>query len=170
MSDKFVTSAETANLTEPKSVFQMQNEISDNLNKFQIRYGRYLRCQNEITAKNVTDPPCDLNTTDSFSELKNAYEVLYKSMESAETVYADQSTKDGVTNSAYSENKRILEEESKNVAELQERLDAKLRYIQEQLKNDDQNSSFRMLESRQLINTLLIIIICCIIYYAIFEL
>lgn len=170
MSNKFVTSLETANLTDPKSVFQMQNEISDNLNKFQTRYGRYLRCQNEKTAKTVTDPPCDLNTIDSFSELKNAYEVLYKSMESAETVYADQSTKDGVTNDAYSENKVVLEETYNNITETQQRLDAKLKYIQEQLKHDGKNSSIRMLESRQLINMLLIVIICCIIYYAIFEL
>jgi len=170
MGDKFVTSDETANLTDPKNVFRMQNEISDNLNKFQIRYGRYLRCQNQQTANNVVDPPCNLNTIDSFSELKNAYDALYKSMESAETVYEDQSKKDGVTNDAYDENKDTLDKTYKNVADMQENLDAKLKYIQEQLKHNGQNSSYRMFESRQLINTLLIILVFSILYYAIFEL
>jgi hypothetical protein len=170
MGDKFVTSDETANLTDPKNVFRMQNEISDNLNKFQIRYGRYLRCQNQQTANNVVDPPCNLNTIDSFSELKNAYDALYKSMESTETVYEDQSKKDGVTNDAYDENKDTLDKTYKNVADMQENLDAKLKYIQEQLKHSGQNSSYRMFESRQLINTLLIILVFSILYYAIFEL
>lgn len=169
MSDDFVSSPATANLEQPENVFDMQNTVSDNLNKFQNRYARYLRCQNENTADDVSDPPCDLNTTDSFSELTDAYNSLHQSMGSIETVYAGQYKKNGVTNDTYKKNENNLEETYENVTELQEDLDKKLKFIQEQLQNKD-NSPQRMLDSRILINTILIITVICILYYAIIEL
>jgi len=165
----FVSSPATANLEHPQNVFNMQNQISDNLNKFQIRYSRYLRCQNEDTAKDVKDPQCDLNTIDNFSELQSAYDALYKSMDSVNNVYTEQYTKNGVTNDTYNTNEIQIEQTSEDVTEMQEKLDAKLKFIQEQLVNQT-NSPRRMLESRQLINTLLIIVVLCVIYYAIIEL
>jgi len=169
MSDEFVSSPATANLEQPENVFDMQNTVSDNLNKFQIRYARYLQCQNDNTAEGVSDPPCDLNTTDSFSELTNAYDALHQSMGTVETVYAGQTTKNGVTNETYDTNENKLEETYENVTELQDDLDKKLRFIQEQLQHKG-NSPQRRLDSRFLINTILIIIVFCILYYAFFEL
>jgi len=168
-SSEFVLSPPTADLESPQNVFKMQNQISDNLNNFQIRYARYLRCQNEDTAEDVKDPPCDLNTIDNFSELKSAYDALYKSMDSVNNVYTEQSTKNGITNDTYNTNEIQLEKTYEDVTEMQDDLDAKLKFIQEQLVNKS-NSPQRMLISRQLINTLLIILVLCVVYYAIIEL
>jgi hypothetical protein len=165
----FVSSPPTAGLEDPQNIFNKQNQISDNLNKFQVRYARYLRCQNEDTARNVNDPPCDLNTIDNFSELHSAYDALYKSMDSINDAYPRQLTNNGVTNDTYDTNEIQIEKTYENVTEMQENLDAKLKYIQEQLKHKD-NSPTRMLESRQLVNTLLIILVMCVVYYAFIEL
>jgi len=166
---EFVLSPPTPGLEHPYNIFKKQNQISDNLNKFQNRYARYLRCQNKETAKDVNDPPCDLNTIDNFSEIQSAYDVLYQSMDSINDTYPRQSTKNGVTNDTYDTNEKQIEKTYENVTEMQEILDAKLKYIQEQLKNQD-NSPQRMLESRQLVNTLLIILVMCVVYYAFIEL
>jgi len=165
----FVSSPSTASLEHPQNIFNMQNQIANNLNKFQIRYARYLRCQNEDTANDVVDPPCDLNTIDNFSELQSAYDALYKSMDSVNTVYTEQSTKNGVTNDTYDTNETQIKKTYENVTEMQNNLDAKLKYIQEQLANQTHGPQ-RMLESRQIINTLLIILVLCVVYYAIIEL
>ena len=165
----FVSSPPTAGLEYPQNIFNKQNKISDNLNKFQIRYARYLRCQNEYTAKDVDDPPCDLNTIDNFSELQSAYDALYQSMDSINDAYPYQSTKNGVTNDTYNTNEIQINKTYENVTEMQENLDAKLKYIQEQLKYQG-NAPKRMLESRQLVNTLLIILVLCVVYYAFIEL
>ena len=165
---EFASSPSTAGLEHPQNIFNKQNKISDNLNKFQNRYARYLRCQNEDTAKVVDDPECDLNTIDNFSELQSAYDALYQSMDSINDAYPRQFTKNGVTNDTYNTNEIQIEKTYENVTEMQENLDAKLKYIQEQLKHKD-NSPTRMLESRQLVNTLLIILVMCVVYYAFIE-
>jgi hypothetical protein len=167
---EFVSSPPTAGLEHPQNIFNKQNQISDNLNKFQNRYARYLRCQNEDTAGKVNDPPCDLNTIDNFSELQSAYDALYKSMDSINiAAYDEQSTENGVTNDTYDTNEIQIGKTYEDVTEMQGKLDAKLKYIQEQLKNQD-NSPKRMLESRQIVNTLLIILVICVVYYAFIEL
>ena len=166
---EFVSSPPTAGLEHPQNIFNKQNQISDNLNKFQNRYARYLRCQNEDTANEVKDPPCDLNTIDNFSELQSAYDALYKSMDSINDAYDGQSNENGVTNDTYNTNEIQIEKTYENVTEMQENLDAKLKYVQEQLKNQD-NSPNLMLESRQIVNTMLIILVMCVVYYAFIEL
>ena len=166
---EFVSSPPTAGLEHPQNIFNKQNQISDNLNKFQVRYARYLRCQNEDTANEVKDPPCDLNTIDNFSELQSAYDALYKSMDSINDAYDGQSNENGVTNDTYNTNEIQIEKTYENVTEMQENLDAKLKYVQEQLKNQD-NSPNLMLESRQIVNTMLIILVMCVVYYAFIEL
>ena len=166
---EFASSPSTAGLEHPQNIFNKQNQISDNLNKFQVRYACYLRCQNEDTANEVKDPPCDLNTIDNFSELQSAYDALYKSMDSINDAYDGQSNENGVTNDTYNTNEIQIEKTYENVTEMQENLDAKLKYVQEQLKNQD-NSPNLMLESRQIVNTMLIILVMCVVYYAFIEL
>jgi uncharacterized protein YukE len=165
----FVVSEPTANLEYPRDVFKMQNNVSDNLNKFQIRYGRYLRCQNSETADEVTDPPCDLNTIDSFSELSVAYKQLYNSLDEIKTVYSKQSTFGGVTNEAYDENLKEIKKKYKKVTVMQNTLDQQLKFIQDQLE-DTNNSSEQLLNTRKFLNMVLIIIAICILYYVIVEL
>ena len=165
----FVVSEPTANLEYPNDVFQMQNKVSDNLNKFQIRYGRYLRCQNSDTSNEVTDPPCDLNTIDSFSELTTAYKQLYKSLDEIENVYGEQSTVDGVTNEVYDENLKEIKTEYDDMNDMKESIDERLKFIQDQLK-DTGNSSERLFTIRKTMNMVLIIIAICILYYIIIEL
>jgi CII-binding regulator of phage lambda lysogenization HflD len=90
-------------------------------------------------------------------------------MDSINDAYPRQLTNNGVTNDTYDTNEIQIEKTYENVTEMQENLDAKLKYIQEQLKHKD-NSPTRMLESRQLVNTLLIILVMCVVYYAFIEL
>jgi len=164
----FVSSSPTASLEHPNNVFNMQNEVSNNLNNFQIRYSRYLRCQNSNTANGVSDPPCDLNTVDSFSELTNAYTILHSSLDDIKTVYNKQTTNGGVTHAAYSSNKDELNQTYNNVIELQQSLDSKLKFIQDQL-GDKYTLSQDTLNYQKMINLALITGVMCILYYIIFE-
>ena len=90
-------------------------------------------------------------------------------MDSINDAYDGQSNENGVTNDTYNTNEIQIEKTYENVTEMQENLDAKLKYVQEQLKNQD-NSPNLMLESRQIVNTMLIILVMCVVYYAFIEL
>ena len=164
---QFTPSPETASLTNKKNVFEMQNNISNELNIFQQKYSRYLRCQNEDTAKNVT-PSCKVTTDDSFSSLTDAYNNLYNSLDKLENVYDEQTTIDGKTNKVYKKNTKELEDNHDEVVNLRKDLDKKLRYIQE---NRDIRTApvLRMLQSRILINTLLVILFFVLLYFLIFD-
>jgi len=149
-------------LEKPKDVFELQNTVSDSLNKFQIRYGRYMRCQNEDTAQNVT-PPCEVNTIDSFSELTKAYGDLYENLEELETVYTDQSHINAKTNQEFQEDEDKMLKQYSNVVEMRKKLDEKLRYIQENSGADA--PAQRYLTRRNTINLILVIIGLCLTYY-----
>ena len=163
---QFSPSAETPGLKIPKDVFKMQNTVSNNLNTFQTKYSRYVRCQNENTAKNV-DPPCALTKDDGFSSLTDAYLNLYTSMNTLEKVYDKQSTINGKTTAAYKKNSEEIDDNYLEVVSLRKDLDKKLKYIQE---NSNTSPALRMLNSRLLINTLLVILLVYLVYVLIFDL
>jgi len=164
---QFTPSPETASLKVPTDVFEMQNNISNNLNTFQTQYSRYLRCQNENTAKNV-NPPCALNTDDSFSSLNDAYINLYTSLDALEKIYDEQSTINGKTVNVYNTNVEELETNHEEVVKLRKNLDKKLKYIQEN-SNTRTAPLYRMLHSRIMINTLLVILFFYLLYVLIFD-
>ncbi len=164
---KYSPSPETAGLETPKNIFKKQNEISDDLQDFQTRYSRYLRCQNDNTSKDV-EPPCDLNGKDNFGQLKNSYKRLYKAMDELDTDYKDQ-VKDGKMPEIYEKNEEELSENYEKVLELRENLDERLKTLNEY---SDSMLNPEKIRSRSiyLINTLLIILIICLIYFYILDL
>jgi len=164
---QFTPSPETKSLTNPQDVFKIQNKVSDNLNRFQTTYSRYIRCQNEDTAK-LVDPPCELTTSDSFSSLNDAYIDLFISLDDLEKVYDKQSTINGKTAGAYKKNVEELENNHEEILELRKDLDKKLKYIQEN-RNVRTAPLYRMLNSRILINTLLAILFFYLVYVLIFD-
>ena len=165
---KYSPSPETASLEIPKNVFKQQNNVSNELNDFQTRYSRYIRCENPDVYDSV-DPPCDLNGKDSFSELQNAYRRLHHSLDEMTNVYDTQTTINGKTIKVYNENEEQLDENYENTLKLRQDLDNRLRFLQT-YSDSTAAPAFRRLSSVNLINILLIILACYLIYYAIFDL
>ena len=124
---EYSSSPKTDSLEHPNNVFEMQNKMSNNLNSFQNHYGRYLRCQNEDTAKSV-DPPCDFVGRDSFSELQNAYKNLMDDLTEIENVYEKQSDYNAKTAKVFNEN------ETKSINKVNITVNATL-YVSEQKTN-----------------------------------
>tara|TARA_B100000989_G_C19509052_1_gene457999 strand:- start:1337 stop:1843 length:507 start_codon:yes stop_codon:yes gene_type:complete len=161
-------SPETASLVIPKNVFEMQDKMSSNLNKFQTHYGRYMRCQNEYSAKDV-NPPCDYTGEDSFSELQNAYRNLINDLNELEDVYENQSSIEGKTVKVYQENQEQLKENYDELLNIRQDLDNKLKQIQEYSESKLSPEQAR-LKSVNLINTLLVITMIYLIYVIFTEL
>lgn len=164
---KYSPSPETASLEIPENVFDKQNEISDELNEFQTRYSRYLRCQNKDTA-DLVDPPCDLNGIDNFSNLQNAYKKLYSSMDGMTKVFDKQTKIGGKTVEVYNENEEQIDENYDNVLKMRKDLDNRLQFLKE-YSDGSISPAFRMLDRVNLINTLLIISIISLVYYLFFH-
>jgi hypothetical protein len=153
-------------LTEPNNVFEMQNNVSDELNDFQKQYARYIKCQNPDTRENI-NPPCDFDGSDNFQELTNAYNRLYKSLDEMKEVYGDQ-VNDGKTNENYEKDEEELEEFYNTMRKMRTDLDKKLLYIQNQA-DTETSPVYRRLNSQILINTLLLILLVYLIYIMIFD-
>jgi hypothetical protein len=153
-------------LTELNNVFEMQNNVSDELNDFQKQYARYIKCQNPDTRENI-NPPCDFDGSDNFQELTNAYNRLYKSLDEMKEVYGDQ-VNDGKTNENYEKDEEELEEFYNTMRKMRTDLDKKLLYIQNQA-DTETAPVYRRLNSQILINTLLLILLVYLIYIMIFD-
>ena len=153
-------------LTKPNNVFEMQNNVSDELNEFQKNYSRYIRCQNPDT-RDLVEPSCDIGNDESFQHLTSAYKNLYSSLDELKKVY-DEQIKDGATNEEYELNEKELEDYYNEVRTMRKDLDEKLFYIQNQ--SDIQTAPvYRRLNSQILINTLLLILLVYLIYVCIFD-
>ena len=157
------------NLLEPSNVFVLQNAVSDNLNKFQTRYSRYVRCQDTNTNTLVNDPPCNVDGTDSLASLNDAYHTLLSSMQDLSGSFPTQYNTNAITPLHHD----ILVDEIPNdydsMLKLRQDLDKKLRELQMQF-NDSPGTSTKTLESAMFANTLWVILASCLVYYIIVEL
>jgi len=156
--------AQPLSLTEPNNVFALQNKLSNELNSYQTKYARYMRCNDPNTNNEVTDPKCDLDTTDSFTSLNIAYRSLSSTMDELSDVYQKQTTEGAKTPAEYETDAKQIPVEYQNLIELRSKLDTQLAFLQKQLETNGGEPQ-RRLQSRQLINTLLIIGVFSILYY-----
>ena len=163
----FSTSSDAPGLKKPNNVFEMQNKVSDDLNVMQDKYSRYIRCQNEETANDVS-PPCDLNGSDSFRKLSGVYDNLYSSLDNLQNVY-DKQVIDGKSNESYKKDERKMKKRYEKIRKMREKLDNQLKAINENVDHRTSPSK-RNLESRILINTLLLILLVYLIYIIFFDL
>jgi len=148
-------------LTDPSNVFSLQDAVSDNLNTFQTKYARYMRCQNPNT---VASPPCDVDGTDSLSSLNVAYQSLLTSIQDLSNSFVNQVTIGGTTPQENDKISKKIPIEYKQVLNLRSKLDDQLQSLYNQV-NNVPDSPKTQLESAIYINTLWIILATCLLYY-----
>jgi len=156
-------------LTDPSNVFQLQNAVSDNLNRFQITYSRYMRCQDPTASQQVNDPPCSVDGQDNFINLNNAYQSLLTSIQDLSGSYATQTHLDSKTPYNYDISAAEIPIDYANLVKLRHELDLKLQMLQKQLGNGTDTSTKR-LESAIFANTMWVILASCLVYYIVIEL
>jgi hypothetical protein len=154
-------------LTEPSNIFTLQNQLSNQLNNYQTKYARYMRCNDPNTNAQVENPSCDLDGSDSFSDLTIAYRSLSASIDKLGAAYKTQGT--GSTPEEYNQNVKIIPDDYRNLIDLRDRLDNQLSFLQKQLETGGGEST-RWLKSTVFINTLLVIAAFSILYYILFGL
>jgi len=162
-------SANPISLTDPNDLFSMQNSISNHLNKFQLQYGRYLRCQDPNTFTDVKDPPCNVDTIDSFDSLYTSYHSLLDSIRDFSNAIPAQTHLDGITPKQSEENLGKIKNEYADILALRKELDQKLQLLNESRENAE-NTPTKLLESAAFANTLWAILASCLIYYVVIEL
>jgi len=158
--------AQPLSLTTPNNVFALQNKMSNQLNTYQTKYARYMRCNDPKTNNLVTDPSCDLDNSDSFSSLTSAYRSLTSTMDELSEIYQKQTTEGAKTPAEYEQDAQLIPIEYKNLIDLRHELDQQLAFLQAQLTTDGGEPT-RRLHSVQLINMLLVIVAFSILYYII---
>ena len=157
-------------LTDPSNVFVLQNSMSNNLNNFQAKYARYIRCQGPPSYSQVTDPPCDVDGGDSFDSLNIAYQSLLSSINDLSGSFATQVQNNSAeTPLQYDVSGAQIPIDYASILKLRQELDLKLRELQVQY-NGGPNTSVRLLESTMFANTLWVILASCLVYYIFTEL
>jgi hypothetical protein len=150
-------------LTDPSNIFQMDNLISDRLNQFQIRYARYLQCQDPLSAASVSNPPCDTITLDSFDSVSGAYISLSSAIQDVSNSFANQTYIGAKTPAEYNADYEKLMKEYTQIVELRRQLDNDLLELEKE-KNGGPDTPLARFESAAYINTLWIILATFLIY------
>lgn len=158
--------AQPLNMTESHNVFALQNKMSDQLNTYQTKYARYMRCNSASTNNEVSNPACDLDNGDSFSSLTEAYKSLSSTMDELSTIYKNHTTEGSKTPEQYDHDAKLIPDEYKNLLDLRSELDQQLAFLQEQIKTRGGEPA-RRLDGQFLVNTLLVIVAFSILYYII---
>jgi hypothetical protein len=150
-------------LTNPENIFQMDNSISDSLNNFQIRYARYMQCQDPRFAASVSDPSCNTNTTDSFEKVEIAYNTLMKAMQNVNTALVKQEYS-GISNKQYDACYNEILTNYKDIVALRKKLDEQYFELKTE-KSAGKDTSIAKFESAVYVNTLWIILATILIYF-----
>ena len=154
-------------LTDPSNIFLMQNRVTNSINDFETTYSRYLRCQDETSAPNVS-PPCDTNGADSFNHLNHVYHSLLDSIHQLDRSFDGQSNLDAITPEQYSANINTIQTEYANILELRKKLDEQLQILNQSQQNAPHTPA-KMLESAAFANTLWVVLASCLVYYIFIE-
>jgi hypothetical protein len=162
--EAFDTTKKPISLTDPSNIFQLDNILSDRLNQFQVRYARYMQCQDPRFASSVSDPPCDTNTTDSFSSVQAAYKSVLNAIQDVSGAFATQTYLDAKTPQQYNVDYTDLNKDYAKVIALRKHLDEKLLELQEERKGGPDTALARF-ESAVYINTLWVILATILIYF-----
>ena len=163
-SPNYDSHTESISLTNPNNIFELQNKVSDNLNRFQTTYARYLRCQEPDTAQNV-NPSCDPNGKDSFTQVTISYNELLQTIDDLNNSYKKQQKTNKLVNEpTYNANAHNFDDEYNSMILLRNDLEQKLNKLKYELQNGP-GSPKRLLDSAILANTLWIILASCLIYF-----
>jgi len=166
----YYTPVKGTNLTDPSNIFLLQNTVTNNLVDFENTYGRYVRCQYPATQSNV-NPPCHVDTSDSFDHLYVVYDKLLGSiidLSNALTTNQNQN-QNHLTPEQYNQNIPLIQQNYINVLNLRTSLDAQLQKLNAERANAS-GTSGRLLESAAFANSLWVVLASCLIYYVFIEL
>jgi hypothetical protein len=161
------TIKKSLSLVDPSNVFLYNNDVLNNLNAYETKYSRYIRCQNNMFAKNV-NPKCDPYGSDSYSSLEQSYSNLMNSINVVNNTILNQTTKDAVSPEVYISKEEDIVNVHKHIVELREKLDAKLQKLYSEY-DINPESSQAQLNSAIYANTLWTILATCLIYYIFVE-
>ena len=150
-------------LVDPSNVFLLNNDVLNNLNVYEAKYSRYVRCQNDEFAKNVA-PACDPYGDDGYASLERSYANLMNSIDTVANTIPEQTTKEAVSPTEYKNTDADLKTTYKDILILRKDLDRKLQNLYNEF-NANPESSQAQLNSAIYANTLWTILATCLLYY-----
>jgi len=159
---------QSLSLVDPSNVFLLNNDILNNLNAYEAKYSRYLRCQNDQLAKNVT-PACDQYGADGYASLEQSYANLISSIDVVANTIPEQTTKHAVSPNEYNKTEKDIKSTYKDILRLRRDLDQKLQNLYNEY-NANPESVQAQLNSGIYANTLWTILASCLLYYIFVEL
>jgi len=150
----------------PESMFRQDNEISDKLNDFHNRYTRFIRCQDEDTAKHVRNPSC--TSSDNFINVQRSYQSLLTSIQTMETALSTTQVTNGTTNDKSEQDEEEILRTYAAIREQRKQLDQALERLYSERKAGPESSE-QQLKQSMYANTLWVILASCLIWYAVVE-
>jgi len=159
---------QSLSLVDPSNVFLLNNDVLNNLNAYEAKYSRYIRCQNDEFAKNVA-PACDPYGADGYASLEQSYANLIASIDTIANTIPGQTTKDAVSPTDYNKSRGDIKSTYKDILVLRKDLDQKLQNLYNEF-NANPESVQAQLNSAIYANTLWTILASCLLYYIFVEL
>jgi len=158
------------NLQDPINIYKKEGDVMKNVDVFQQKYARFLRCSSNAPGlSNSVSPKCD-PTEDSINSLDAAYKNVIYSIDSLNNGVGKikPESSSGLTNKDYEESKTEMKDTYDEIRDLRKKLDTKLQYLYNEQKNG-RESSAAQLDSTIYANTLWTILATCLLYYILVE-
>jgi len=159
------------NLQTPVNIYNLENTVMQNVDAFQQKYARFLKCSsNAPGAADSAIPDCDMNT-DGINSLNTAYQNVMYSINALNNGLnnIDSASSSGMTNEDYIRSKQDATNTYQEILSLRKQLDTKLAALYNEQKTG-RESSVAQLDSTIYANTLWTILASCLLYYIIVEL
>jgi hypothetical protein len=158
------------NLQYPVNIYEKEGDVMKNVDDFQQKYARFLRCSSNAPGlSDSVSPKCDPKE-DGINSLDAAYKNVMYSINSLNNGVGKikPETSLGLTNEEYEESKNEMKGTYQEIRDLRKKLDAKLETLYNEQKNG-RESSAAQLDSTIYANTLWTILATCLLYYILVE-
>jgi len=158
------------NLQDPVNIYKKEGDVMKNVDVFQQKYARFLRCSSNAPGlSDSVSPKCDPNE-DGINSLDAAYKNVMYSINSLNSGLGkiDPANSTGLTNKDYEESKIEMKDTYEEIRDLRKKLDAKMEALYNEQKNG-RESSAAQLDSTIYANTLWTILATCLLYYILVE-
>jgi hypothetical protein len=160
----------TNNLQAPVNIYDKEGDVMKNVDEFQKKYARFLRCNSSAPGlSDSVSPQCN-PSEDGLNRLDDAYKNVMYSINSLNNGVGkiDPAISSCLTNEDYEESKSEMKGTYQEIRDLRKKLDLKLEALYNEQKNG-RESSAAQLDSTIYANTLWTILATCLLYYILVE-
>lgn len=119
----------TNNLLDPNNIFLLENNLMNELENFNKKYSRFVRCNDPDASGSVTGPSCDIIRLDTSTNLLNQYNTVTSAIRDLSNALVQTSSTAGVAPAIVDASFASIQTQHSNLVTTRTKLDQQIKSL-----------------------------------------